>query len=79
MAASTLTSKGQLTMPKAIRERLGLREGDRVEFRVTENGQVLVEAVTVDLRELRGALKTQGGPVSVEEMEEAVRSAGTRL
>ncbi len=79
MAASTLTSKGQLTMPKAIRERLGLREGDRVEFRVTENGQVLVEAVTVDLRELRGALKTQGRPVSVEEMEEAVRSAGTRL
>lgn len=79
MPASTLTSKGQLTLPKAIRERLGVREGDRVEFRLTSNGQVVVEAATVDLRELRGRLK--GGDrrvVSVEEMEEVVRGTGTR-
>lgn len=78
MPASTLTSKGQLTLPKTIREQLGLRAGDRVEFRVTGNGQVVVEAATVDLRELRGALKTPGLRASVEEMEEAVRTAGTR-
>lgn len=79
MPAATLTTKGQLTLPKAIRERLGLYPGDRVEFRVTENGEVLVEAATVDLRDLRGALKWEGPPVSVEEMEAAVRRAGTRL
>jgi antitoxin PrlF len=78
MPASTLTSKGQLTLPKAIREQLGLHEGDRVEFRVTGTGQVVVEAATVDLRELRGTLKQAGRHVSVEEMEEAVRNAGTR-
>ena len=79
MPTSTLTSKGQLTVPKAIRDRLGLHEGDRVEFRVTGEGQVVVEAGTVDLRDLRGTLKGEGRRVSVEEMEEAVRTAGTRL
>jgi AbrB family looped-hinge helix DNA binding protein len=79
MPTSTLTSKGQLTVPKAIRDRLGLHEGDRVEFRVTGEGQVVVEVGTVDLRDLRGALKREGRSVSVEEMEEAVRTAGTRL
>jgi AbrB family looped-hinge helix DNA binding protein len=79
MPASTLTRKGQLTVPKTIRERLGLHEGDRVEFRVTGEGQVVVEAATVDLRDLRGVLKRRGRTVSVEEMEDVVRKAGTRL
>ncbi|HSL83978.1 MAG TPA: type II toxin-antitoxin system PrlF family antitoxin [Thermoanaerobaculia bacterium] len=79
MPTATLTSKGQLTVPKTIRDRLGLHEGDRVAFRVTEKGEVVVEAATVDLRDLRGALKGRGRAVSVDEMEEAVRKAGTRL
>lgn len=40
---------------------------------------VVVEAATVDLRDLRGALKSRGRRVTVEEMAEAVRKAGTRL
>jgi AbrB family looped-hinge helix DNA binding protein len=79
MPASTLTSKGQLTLPKAIRDRLGLHEGDRAEFRVTADGRVVVEAATVDLRDLRGVLKNRGKQVSVEEMEEAVRRAFDRF
>lgn len=79
MPTATLTTKGQLTLPKAIRERLGLHSGDRVEFRVTAEGDILVEAATVDLRDLRGVLKWDGPPVSVQEMEAAVRRAGTRL
>lgn len=79
MPASTLTSKGQLTLPKAIRDRLNLHEGDRVEFRVTATGEILVEAATVDLRDLRGSLRREGPAVSIEEMEEAVRTAGTRV
>lgn len=79
MPTATLTAKGQLTLPKAIRDQLGLKSGDRVEFRVKEGGEILVEAATVDLRDLQGVLKWDGPPVSVEEMEEAVRRAGTRL
>ena len=78
MPASTLRPKRQVTLPKAIREQLGLHEGDRVEFRVTGTGQVVVEAATVDLRELRGTLRRAGRRVSVEEMEAAVRRAGSK-
>ena len=78
MPTSTLTSKGRLTVPKVIRDRLGLHEGDRVEFRVTAEGRVVLEAPTVDLRDLRGVLKGPDRRVTVDEMEEAARKAGTR-
>ncbi len=77
MPNSTLTSKGQLTLPKAIRERLNVRPGDRVEFRVNRKGQVLVEAATVDLLTLRGRLKARRR-LSVEEMDKAIRRAAAR-
>jgi len=37
---STLTSKGQTTVPKAVRQALGVRSGDRIAFRVDESGRV---------------------------------------
>ncbi len=40
MASATLTSKGQLTVPKSVREALGLESGDRIEFVETEKGAV---------------------------------------
>ncbi|HET8661913.1 MAG TPA: AbrB/MazE/SpoVT family DNA-binding domain-containing protein [Micromonosporaceae bacterium] len=53
-AAARLTSKGQITLPKAIRDALGLHEGDRVVFRVAGNYAVL--ARTADLLELAGSV-----------------------
>jgi antitoxin PrlF len=41
MASSSVSSKGQVTIPLSVRERLGLREGDRVEF-VVESGKVIL-------------------------------------
>ena len=55
-AAAKLTSKGQLTVPKAVRDALGLREGDEVVFRVEGNRAVL--ARTVDFLELAGSHST---------------------
>lgn len=78
MPTSTLTSKGQLTLPKAIRDRLNVRPGDRVEFRLTEEGEVMVEAASQDLRTLRGILKPGKVRLTLEEMDEAVRTGGTR-
>ena len=61
MAVATVTSKGQITLPKEIRERLGVRAGDRVRFRETADGSVVVEPETGDLMELFGVLKRPGG------------------
>jgi AbrB family looped-hinge helix DNA binding protein len=79
MPASTVTSKGQVTIPKAIRDRLGLREGDTVHFRENAGGEVVLEADSVRLLDLFGALRPRDGRhVSVEEMDDAVRRAAAR-
>jgi AbrB family looped-hinge helix DNA binding protein len=78
MASSRITSKGQITLPKAIRETLGVAPGDRIAFRVQEDGRVLVEPETVDLRTLRGVLRPRRRGVSVEDMAAAVRERAVR-
>ncbi len=74
MPSTTLTSKGQVTIPKAVRDELGLREGDRVAFRVLDDGTVVVEPETVDLLSLAGAMKPKRKGISIDDMNEAIRS-----
>ena len=78
MASATITSKGQITVPKEIREALGVHAGDRLAFRAREDGTVVVEAETVDLRTLRGSLKPQRKGVTIEAMNEAIRRTAGR-
>jgi AbrB family looped-hinge helix DNA binding protein len=74
MPTATLTSKGQITLPKPIRDRLRLAAGDRVDFVVQEDGTVVLRPVTVDVRELRGLLHRKGRkPLSVEAMNAVIR------
>jgi len=77
MPASRMTSKGQITVPKAVRETLSLYPGDRLSFRIHEDGTVTVEAETVDLATLRGALGSGGRHVTIEQMNEAVRRSAS--
>ena len=74
MPSSTITTKGQVTIPKAVREALGLRPGHRVVFRLLDDGTVLLEPETVDLRSLRGALKPGRKGISLEDMELAIHT-----
>jgi AbrB family looped-hinge helix DNA binding protein len=78
MPASTVTSKGQTTIPKEIRSRLHLKPGDRVEFVVDQDGRVVVLPATVDAAELAGILKSPSRPVTVEEMNQAIHKRGGR-
>lgn len=76
MATSTLTSKGQVTIPKEVRELLGVKEGDRLVFRLDERGNVVVQPEDPGpLGRLPGLLHHLAGsrPVSLEEMKEAVQ------
>jgi AbrB family looped-hinge helix DNA binding protein len=72
VATATMTSKGQLTVPKEIRDRLGLVPGDRVEF-VPGDGEdrvVMRKRRTLSLEEIMGSLPTNGISRTLEEMEE---------
>jgi AbrB family looped-hinge helix DNA binding protein len=77
MPSTTLTTKGQVTIPKAVRDELGLREGDRVAFRVLEDGTVVVEPENIDLLDLRGILQPKRRGVTVEKMDEVIRARAT--
>lgn len=78
MAKATLTSKGQITIPKEIRDHLGLSAGDRLDFQIADGGAVLVEPETVDFRSLRAVLKPRAGrKVSLSDMDRAVRRGAT--
>jgi len=73
MPTATVTSKGQVTIPKAVREILRVDTGDQVDFVLTERGDVIVRGVSLDVRELRGLLKRpRRRAVSVEEMNTAI-------
>jgi AbrB family looped-hinge helix DNA binding protein len=72
-ATATMTSKGQLTVPKEIRDRLDLKPGDRVEFVPGEDeGRAVVmrKRRTLSLEEVMGSLPTNGITRTLEEIEE---------
>ena len=74
MPIGTLTSKGQITIPKQIRERLRLDTGHRVEFNVDSKGNVILTPRNKDIRALKGIVRSRlkRHAVSVNEMNEAI-------
>lgn len=76
MYHSTVTAKGQTTIPKAIREKLNLKPGDRIDFVVEADGRVVLRPRNKRLEDIIGILHRPGQrPVSVEEMDEAIAEA----
>lgn len=70
-----LSSKGQITLPKAIRDQLGLTEGARLDFEVVD-GIIRARPVSRTALDILGALHQAGRqPVSVEDMERAIQDA----
>jgi AbrB family looped-hinge helix DNA binding protein len=73
MLTATLTSKGQITIPKEVRDRLRLRSGQRIEFQFDPAGQVTMKPRTLDVRGLRGIVRpARKRAVTVREMNEAI-------
>ena len=77
MTAATLTSKGQITIPVAVREKLGLGTGDRVEFVELAPGEFALKAATEDVRALKGMVRRPSKAASIEAMRAAVRRRGS--
>lgn len=78
MPRATLTSKGQITIPKEVREALGVEAGDRLEFVEQERGVYKVIAATRDVRALKGLVPKPARPVSIDDMKASIRKAQSR-
>jgi AbrB family looped-hinge helix DNA binding protein len=67
--AATITSKGQVTIPKAVREHLGLKQGDRISFVIEPSGEVKIKTPKYpNLDSLAGAAGALDTPLEFEEM-----------
>jgi len=75
---SAITAKGQATIPKAIREHLGLKPGDRIKFFVHPDGSVVL-LPKLPASALRGIVKSRRRPVTIEEMSEAAAAGAADL
>jgi antitoxin PrlF len=72
---SAITVKGQVTIPKAIREHLHVKPGDRVKFFVHPNGTVFL-LPKIPISALRGIVKSSRR-ATLEEMDEAIAAGAT--
>lgn len=71
---ATLTSKGQITIPVEVRQRLGLKRGDRVIFEVADHEVILRRGASV-VAATAGVLKSQRPPLSAEGLRAAAETA----
>lgn len=76
---ATLTSKGQVTIPKEVRDALGLRAGDRLDFAVQADGTVRVAPLKGSIRDLKGMLPPPSKPLTLEQMDGAIADGAARL
>ena len=72
MSAATLTSKGQLTLPKDVRVALGVGPGDRVDFIRMEDGNFAVLPATHSVKSLKGIVARPRKSVSLADMDKAI-------
>ncbi|TAM78175.1 AbrB/MazE/SpoVT family DNA-binding domain-containing protein [bacterium] len=72
MSYSTLTSKGQMTLPKEVRDRFNLKAGDKLSVTV-EDDRIVLAPVTLDFNDLTKILPRPEKTLSIEEIDRAIR------
>ncbi len=75
MLEATLSSKGQATIPKAVRERLQIKPGDRFKFFFHPDGVIILPRIST--RRLKGSVPKVGQPASLQEIDRAIESGAT--
>lgn len=77
MASATVTSKGQITIPAAVRAKLGLRPGSRLAFVPSETGGYEIRVQAASIKDLKGAVSPPARPVSIDDMNDAIAAGAT--
>ena len=79
MPTATMTSKGQITIPKSIRDAFSIKPGDRIEFFIDDQGRLIVWPITQDITSIKGIVDYSGTAVSVEDMNKAIQKRGRQM
>ncbi|MBN1780028.1 type II toxin-antitoxin system PrlF family antitoxin [bacterium] len=69
---STITSKGQLTIPKKVRQKLKLHSGDKIEFILEDSGHCQIVPVKSPLSKLKGIVPKPDKPISLKAIQDAI-------
>ncbi len=77
MKTSTVTAKGQVTIPAAIRERLGIRPGDQVRFSCQDDN-IIIRPVVQDIEAAFGLVNAERS-ASPDDLKQAIRQQGRQL
>jgi antitoxin PrlF len=77
MSTATLKSKGQITIPLAVRRKLRLDTGDQVEFVELAPGEFALKLAMEDIRSLKGMIRGPVRPVSINAMNAAIKRRGS--
>jgi antitoxin PrlF len=78
MSAATITSKGQITIPRDVRARLGLHSGDKISFIIEDGDRVVFVPVTKSIASLKGIVPKPDKAVSIADMAATVKARGSR-
>lgn len=73
---ATLTSKGQITIPKAVRDTLKLRVGDRLEFLIDVDGSLRIVPATRSVTELKALLPRPARKLKLEQIDAVIAERG---
>lgn len=77
MATATITSKGQITLPREVRVNLGVSTGDRLDFIRLDDGNYAVVPASHSIRSLKGVIPRPSRPVSLDDMQAAIDEAAS--
>jgi AbrB family looped-hinge helix DNA binding protein len=76
VTTSTLTAKGQTTVPREIRDHLGLKPGDKIDYEIAADGSVRLSARKLSFADSAGMLARPGQPaLSIEEIDYGIAAA----
>ena len=77
MLESTMTRKGQVTIPKVIRDRLGVKEGEKVFF-VMRGEEVVLKVIKGTILDLKGSVQPSARPEDFDKSRQAVKHTVTK-
>ncbi|MEK7811613.1 MAG: AbrB/MazE/SpoVT family DNA-binding domain-containing protein [Pseudomonadota bacterium] len=78
MSTAVMTSKGQVTIPLDVRKKMGLDQGDRVDFVDLGNNQFGIMAAVEEVTSLKGLVRKPAAPVSLTAMNSVIAKRGAR-